>query len=132
MAGFGSKENGVEVDAHQCSSTFEGLFFRWAAPSDTCIVDEYIKAAELLKGGGHHPLPGAFLCNVVDMPNLTVKADGVAEIEVSLFFLKINEDLLDEDGATFIMHEGVNDYESQPAGYAGDRIACGEFTEQIQ
>jgi Cu-Zn family superoxide dismutase len=76
----------------------------------------------LVKGGPH---PG-------DMPNLTIKTDGVGEIEVFLPFLNVNEDLLDEDGSAFVMHDGVDDYESQPAGDAGDRIGCGELTERAQ
>ena len=67
-----------------------------------------------------------------DMPNLTVKSDGVGEVEVFLPFLNVSEHLLDEDGAAFVIHEGVDDYESQPAGDAGERIACGELTERTQ
>ncbi|MFG6661197.1 superoxide dismutase family protein, partial [Sulfitobacter sp. 915] len=40
--------------------------------------------------------------------------------------------LLDSDGSAFVMHQGLDDYESQPAGDAGDRIACGELTERTQ
>ena len=76
----------------------------------------------LVEGGPH---PG-------DMPNLTVKSNGVGEVEVFLPFLKVSDHLLDEDGAAFILHEGLDDYESQPAGDAGDRIACGEFIERRQ
>lgn len=76
----------------------------------------------LVEGGPH---PG-------DMPNLTVKANGVGEIQVFLPDLKTTEHLLDEDGAAFVMHDGVDDYKSQPAGDAGARIACGEFTERTR
>lgn len=77
----------------------------------------------ILAEGGPHP---------GDMPNLTVKSNGVGEIEVFLPYLDVSEDLLDEDGAAFVMHDGVDDYESQPAGDAGNRIACGELTERTQ
>ncbi len=33
--------------------------------------------------------------------------------------------LLDDDGAAIVIHEGPDDYVSDPAGDAGPRIACG-------
>ncbi|MGR3474147.1 MAG: superoxide dismutase family protein [Sulfitobacter sp.] len=33
----------------------------------------------------------------------------------------------DDDGAAFIIHSGADDYESQPSGDAGSRVACGAF-----
>jgi Cu-Zn family superoxide dismutase len=32
---------------------------------------------------------------------------------------------LDEDGAALVVHEGADDYTTDPAGAAGPRIACG-------
>ena len=80
------------------------------------------KHGVMVDGGPH---PG-------DMPNLTVKSNGVGEIEVFMPFLSVQNDLLDSDGSAFVMHQGLDDYESQPAGDAGDRIACGELTERTQ
>lgn len=80
------------------------------------------KHGALVEGGPH---PG-------DMPNLTVKANGVGAVEYFLPYLSVNDDLFDEDGAAFVIHEGVDDYQSQPSGDAGARIACGEFTERSE
>ncbi len=33
--------------------------------------------------------------------------------------------LLDRDGAALVVHEGADDYKSDPAGNAGKRLACG-------
>jgi Cu-Zn family superoxide dismutase len=33
--------------------------------------------------------------------------------------------LLDQDGSALVIHVGVDDYVSDPAGNAGDRLACG-------
>jgi superoxide dismutase, Cu-Zn family len=38
--------------------------------------------------------------------------------------------LLDEDGAAVIVHARADDYRTDPAGNAGDRIACGVLTER--
>ncbi|HBR37081.1 MAG TPA: superoxide dismutase family protein, partial [Sulfitobacter pontiacus] len=62
-----------------------------------------------------------------DMPNVTVGSDGTVEQEVFLPFLNVEEHLMDDDGAAFVIHGGQDDYSSQPSGDAGDRIACGVF-----
>ncbi|MDX1661326.1 MAG: superoxide dismutase family protein, partial [Gemmatimonadota bacterium] len=33
--------------------------------------------------------------------------------------------LRDDDGAAVVIHAGADDYRTDPAGAAGDRIACG-------
>lgn len=68
----------------------------------------------LVEGGPH---PG-------DMPNAYVGGDGELSVEVWNHRISVEDHLLDEDGAAFIVHSGPDDYESQPAGDAGDRIAC--------
>jgi Cu-Zn family superoxide dismutase len=32
--------------------------------------------------------------------------------------------MFDDDGSAVVIHQGVDDYSSQPSGAAGDRIAC--------
>jgi Cu-Zn family superoxide dismutase len=63
-----------------------------------------------------------------DLPNVTVGADGSAVVEVLATGLSVSSGeskLLDADGSALIVHEGVDDYTSQPSGDAGKRIACG-------
>ncbi len=59
-----------------------------------------------------------------DMPNLHVPDTGRLEIEVLNFRLRFAS-LFDRDGAAIMVHAGADDYESQPSGAAGNRIACG-------
>jgi superoxide dismutase, Cu-Zn family len=33
--------------------------------------------------------------------------------------------VFDADGTAVVLHQGVDDYATDPAGAAGDRIACG-------
>ena len=33
--------------------------------------------------------------------------------------------LFDDDGSAVVLHEGPDDYQTDPAGHAGNRIACG-------
>ena len=63
--------------------------------------------------------------HVGDMPNIHVPASGSLEIEILNIQLRLDASLFDEDGAAIVIHEGPDDYQSDPAGAAGPRIACG-------
>lgn len=96
----------------------------------TCATDTGFKSAEGHVGkteGGHGllnpdgPEPG-------DLPNLFVAENGVGEMEAftTLVSLTQGEDnLLDANGSSFIIHEAGDDHISQPIGGAGGRVACG-------
>ena len=60
-----------------------------------------------------------------DMPNIYIPASGELTIEVLNANLTIDDSLLDADGAAVVIHAGADDYETDPTGNAGDRIACG-------
>ena len=62
-----------------------------------------------------------------DMPNLYVPADGKLEIEV-LNPKATLAALHDADGSALVIHAAADDYKTDPAGNAGDRIACGVIT----
>lgn len=67
-----------------------------------------------------------------DMPNIHVPSSGSLTIEVfnpGLSFTEGDGALFDDDGSALIIHGGEDDYESQPSGDAGDRIACGILEE---
>lgn len=63
--------------------------------------------------------------HVGDMPNIHVPDSGMLEIEVFNNRLALDDALFDGDGAAIVIHEGPDDYETDPAGAAGPRIACG-------
>jgi superoxide dismutase, Cu-Zn family len=63
-----------------------------------------------------------------DFPNIHVHDDGQLAIEyfTSAVTLGAGETtLFDDDGSAIVMHEGADDYQTDPAGAAGSRIACG-------
>lgn len=60
-----------------------------------------------------------------DMPNIHVPESGALEIEVLNTFLMLDTSLFDDDGAAIVIHDGPDDYKTDPAGAAGPRIACG-------
>jgi superoxide dismutase, Cu-Zn family len=62
-----------------------------------------------------------------DLPNLHVPANGKLEVEFLNPVVTLSQEaaLLDADGSAIIIHAGADDYKTDPAGNAGDRIACG-------
>jgi Cu-Zn family superoxide dismutase len=58
------------------------------------------------------------------MPNLHIPAGGDVEQEVLNPNLSV-AGMLDSDGSAVILHAKADDYKSDPAGNAGDRVACG-------
>jgi len=67
-----------------------------------------------------------------DLPNVVVHDDGKLDAEFFLQRLEVDgtawfgeTGLFDDDGSAVVIHGGADDYESQPSGAAGPRIACG-------
>ncbi len=85
--------------------------------------------------GGHfnpaqkkHGLKNAEGPHAGDMPNMYVAKDGVGRFEVlndNITLKAGNRSVFDSDGSALVIHAGVDDNVSDPAGNAGDRIACG-------
>jgi Cu-Zn family superoxide dismutase len=86
--------------------------------------------------GGHfnpdhkkHGLEAPEGAHAGDMPNLHVPAGGELSVEVLNGGVTLAKgkpsSVFDADGSAIVIHAGVDDYKSDPAGNAGDRIACG-------
>ncbi len=63
-----------------------------------------------------------------DMPNMYVARNGVGRFEVlnDRITLQPGErSVFDSDGSALVIHAGIDDDMTDPAGNAGDRIACG-------
>ncbi len=88
--------------------------------------------------GGHfnpasreHGIENAAGMHAGDMPNITVPASGTVEFQVLNTITSLQDGpnrILDDDGASLMVHATADDYESDPAGNAGARIACGVIT----
>jgi Cu-Zn family superoxide dismutase len=77
----------------------------------------------MLSGAGH----------AGDMPNLHVPQSGDLSIEVLNAAVSLEKgkpnSLFDNDGSSIVIHAKADDYKTDPAGNAGDRIACGVIQE---
>ncbi|HJU88626.1 MAG TPA: superoxide dismutase family protein [Gemmatimonadaceae bacterium] len=62
-----------------------------------------------------------------DLPNFRATDNGSAQIEMFLTTATLDGagGMLDDDGASLVVHAGPDDYTSDPAGNSGSRIACG-------
>jgi superoxide dismutase, Cu-Zn family len=79
-------------------------------------------------GGAEHGWANPNGHHAGDLPNVHVQEDGVLAVEYFTDAVTLGEGdatLFDDDGSAIVMHEGADDYETDPAGDAGARIACG-------
>lgn len=81
-------------------------------------LNPFGKSHGKLSGGGKH---------LGDLPNIDVPDSGqattTAEFEGSAS--DVLQYIFDEDGTAVMLHAGPDDYQTDPAGAAGPRIACG-------
>ena len=67
-----------------------------------------------------------------DMMNFTVSADGTAKVRVTNDAVNFGTDshsLFSNGGTALVIHAKADDLKTDPAGNAGDRIACGVITK---
>jgi len=67
-----------------------------------------------------------------DMPNFTVKANGTAKATIMDPRVDMGTDarsIFSNGGTALVIHAKADDMKSDPAGNAGDRIACGTITQ---
>jgi superoxide dismutase, Cu-Zn family len=69
-----------------------------------------------------------------DLPNVVAAADGTALAEVLSPYLHLSKEtddtLFDTDGSSLVLYEKADDYQTDPEGGGGTRIACGVLKAQ--
>jgi len=84
--------------------------------------------------GAAHGFYGSAGPHLGDMPNLHIPESGNLTVEAFVPEVAIAPDsettLFDDDGSALVLHEGTDDYESQPSGAAGERIGCGAIERE--
>ena len=91
-----------------------------------CEGPGFESAGGHLAGGKSHGVLHPEGMHLGDLPNVDAADGGAVNQEFFVEGVTI-ADVMDDDGGAFIVHAGTDDYVSQPAGNAGDRIACGVF-----
>lgn len=75
-----------------------------------------------------------------DLPNVTVGEDGNLQetVRISGSHLQpsrlygMANPIIDDDGAALVLHAGPDDYETDPSGASGERIACAVLGGTVQ
>ena len=115
----------VRVDVRGVEHGFHGVHLH---ETGLCEPAEGFKTA----GGHANPdgsehgffVPGG--PHVGDLPNAYAHQEG--HIRTDLFKADARlADVADADGFAVMVHSGADDYESQPSGAAGSRVACAPF-----
>jgi superoxide dismutase, Cu-Zn family len=72
-------------------------------------------------------------CHAGDMPNLHIPKNGELEVEVINAAITLDKgkpnSVFHPGGTSVVLHAGKDDYKTDPAGNAGDRVACGVIGE---
>ena len=82
--------------------------------------------------GKHHGLDNPDGPHAGDMKNFTVTAKGTAKATVSDPNVTLGDganSVFTNGGTAMMIHAKADDYKTDPAGNAGDRIACGTITK---
>ncbi len=74
---------------------------------------------------GHHHRMHYTQRHAGDLPNLVADASGQAYYRAEVTGLRVDGSALGLIGRSVIVHADADDYQSQPAGNSGRRIACG-------
>ena len=138
-------KDGKEVGKVELTDTLSGVLIRLTLdgvpPGDHAFHVHAIGKCEppdFKSAGPHfnpdetkHGLMNAEGPHAGDMPNLHVPESGKLTVEVlnEMVTLDAEQAILDQDGSAIVVHAAVDDYKTDPAGNAGDRIACGVVTE---
>jgi Cu-Zn family superoxide dismutase len=84
-------------------------------------------------GSKKHGLQSAEGHHAGDMPNLVIPASGAITVEVLNADVTLEKgkpnSLIRDGGTAIVVHEGKDDYKTDPTGDAGGRAACGVITE---
>jgi Cu-Zn family superoxide dismutase len=133
---------GESVGSVELTQTPHGVLFRvdlsGIAPGTHAFHVHTMGRCEppFTSAGGHfnpegrkHGLRAAEGPHAGDMPNLHVPDSGRLTVEILNTAVTLEKglgtSLFQEGGTALVVHAGTDDYQTDPAGNAGDRIACG-------
>jgi len=119
-----------------------GLSLRGIAPGEHAVHIHNVGSCEApsFESAGAHFNPGnahhgmmAGTGHAGDMPNLHIPPNGVLDTELVNAAITLDKgkpsSVFHSGGTSIVIHAGKDDYATDPAGNAGNRIACGVITE---
>lgn len=97
-----------------------------------CSATDFTSAGGHLNPMGHqHGSLNPQGAHLGDLPNAEISSAGTGTVSAILngSAATVLAQIFDADGTAVVVHEGADDYRSDPAGAAGSRIACGVFAQ---
>jgi Cu-Zn family superoxide dismutase len=98
-----------------------------------CDGPDFKSAGPHFNPAGHqHGLDNPAGSHAGDMRNFTVSSDGKAEVTVTAPDASLSSgkySIFASGGAALVIHAKADDMKSDPAGNAGDRVACGVIAQ---
>lgn len=97
-----------------------------------CLAPAFKTAGgHLNPGNKSHGLYSPNGAHLGDLPNLKADDNGNASVESVLVGTRdtLIRDIFDDDGTAVVIHADPDDYVTDPAGDAGQRIICGVFEQ---
>ena len=99
-----------------------------------CVAPFTTAGGHFNPGHAHHGFEAGTGPHAGDLPNVIVPDSGSAKVEFMAFGVTLERNkptsLLDGDGSALVVHAGPDDYQTDPAGNSGDRVACGVIAVQ--
>lgn len=95
-----------------------------------CQRGDFASAGGHLNPEGHeHGARNPKGSHLGDLPNVTAGSDGkiTAGIGAPMRPFKLVQQIFDADGTSIVVHDGPDDYMTDPSGKSGARVACGVF-----
>jgi len=121
---------GIELNLHDLPPGEHALHFHQNAK---CEPPDFKSAGPHFNPDGKkHGLENPEGHHAGDMKNLTVDANGKAKVRTGDKDVNLGDDshsVLGNGGTALVIHAKADDMKTDPAGNAGDRIACGLVTK---
>lgn len=113
----------IEVDLKDLPEGWHGFHIH---EQGVCDAEGGFKSAggHFNPGDANHGLMVEGGAHAGDMPNQYAAADGTLKAQVLNPSVSMGAEEGDVSGRAIVIHSGPDDYESQPSGDAGERIAC--------
>ena len=125
----------AEGDGVRITGTVQGLppngefGFHIHEKGDCSAPDASSAGPHFNPANAEHGNPEAGSHHAGDMLNVKSDAQGVAQVDVRATGVSLHSSQPhDVAGRAVVLHEKADDYQSQPAGNSGARIACGVIT----